>query len=67
MSEAPSLIINNGVFERQGTCGNHQYVFKNHKYKYTCYISKCNSSLGFLFVDKGDKVVISKPIIDLHN
>jgi len=67
MSEAPSLIINNGVFERQGTCGNHQYVFINHKYKYTCYISQCNSSLGFLFVDKGDKVVISKPIIDLHN
>lgn len=36
MSQKPDLIINNGEYVREGTGGNHSFIFKNKEYEYNC-------------------------------
>ena len=67
-SDKPDLILINGNVVFEGSGGNHHYEFKSGKYRYRCYVTVIgadDSPPGDLEVLKGDKVLLSEPVIEV--
>ncbi|WP_088656259.1 hypothetical protein [Geofilum rhodophaeum] len=65
-SEKPDLILLNGDYIREGTGGNHSYVFKNGDYAYKCSIQKLReyqAPPAVLRVYKGDKEILCQSAV----
>jgi len=63
MSEKPEVLILNGKVEREGSGGNHSYVFKSGEYTYECGIVEMGEDgapPAFLTVSKGNKEILSQ-------
>ncbi|MGJ7032262.1 hypothetical protein GGU45_002765 [Niabella hirudinis] len=60
----PALVLYNGVFEAQGTGGNHTIMFKNEAYRYEIAINRLGTDEtpgALLTVFKGEKVLLKEP------
>jgi hypothetical protein len=60
MSTKPDLILKKGEINRDGTGGNHSYIFKNGEYSYECSIiimGEDDSPPAMLTVSKGDAII----------
>jgi hypothetical protein len=69
ISDKPDLVLVNGKVKFEGSGGNHHYTFKNNKYTYRCHviiIGHDTSPPGILEVLKGEKVILSKPFVNLE-
>jgi len=62
MNEKPDLIIENGIYVRDGTGGNHHYIFENGIYKYICRIN----ILGTSFTPPADLYIYQNDVEILH-
>ncbi len=64
--QAPDLILSNGQYVREGTGGNHSYVFKNGAYTYLCGIHRLgtsNTPPASLTVYKNDQEIGYEPAV----
>lgn len=69
-SEKPDLIVNDGEMIRDGSGGNHHYLFKNGDYTYQCDIivmGESSSPVGRLNINKSDKEILSADIVSLEH
>ena len=69
-SSEPDLILVEGMITKLGTCGNHQYEFKNGDYRYIIYVSivgEPGSGPGNLMVYKGEKNILNASVIKETN
>jgi hypothetical protein len=69
ISDKPDLVLVNGELKFEGSGGNHRYTFTNNKYTYICHviiIGHNTSPPGILEVLKGEKVILSKPFVNLE-
>lgn len=63
MSDAPDLVIENGVFFADGTGGNHHYEFKKGNFKYECHftvLGEKNLAPAALLVYQSGKEILSQ-------
>lgn len=63
MTDAPDLVIENGVFFADGTGGNHHYEFKKGNFKYECHfivLGEKNSAPAALLVYQSGKEILSQ-------
>lgn len=68
-SDKPELVLKNGVFEPDGSGGNHRYVFQSGDYRYVCSIillGEKDSPQAFLTVYKGEREILSQPAVRLR-
>lgn len=72
MSKKPDLILNNGVFVREGTGGNHRYEFTNKNYTYIIdmnVLAEDGTPDAFLRVLKNGKQILKQDgtVVDNKN
>ena len=64
MSAKPNIILTDGEMIREGSGGNHRYIFKNRAYRYECvinYLGSADSPPAHLKVYKNEKEILSAP------
>ena len=67
-NEKPDLLLNNGELTFDGSCGNHQYDFKNGVYKYSCEVVVCGTDEdppGYLEVYNKDRLISTEPVVEV--
>lgn len=66
-STKPNIVLNSGVYKRDGSGGNYNYTFTNGNYRYRCHvvvIGNHESPPGWLEVLKRDEMLLSERVVE---
>jgi len=64
--DEPDLILYGGTIHRDGTGGNHYYLFQNNEYSYKCYVWRIGTceTPGFLSVSRNDTEILNEDVVN---